>query len=230
MEYQNIDEVARREACEKVKQIVKAIKAIKMKYYLNFSKISEEDKEIYQKLERNLERISNSHDLNNLKTALMADVSAKYDRKELGSKEIGNDKDPQNNYASCCGLVDIEKDALSHGQIIKAKQCQKLLKEYMKEIDSKSYRDLIINYKREKFAELGKSKEQIATENENYANNIKKFYKIGDAAQRKEAKQEVEEAKSNSLAMFSKVDHPIIKGVVKNVDTKEKQEDELQIG
>ena len=39
MGYENIDEVTRKEACEKVKQIVEAIKAIKIKYYLNFSKM-----------------------------------------------------------------------------------------------------------------------------------------------------------------------------------------------
>ena len=46
MGYENVDEAARREACERVKQIVKAIKAIKIRYYLNFSKISEKDKHI----------------------------------------------------------------------------------------------------------------------------------------------------------------------------------------
>ena len=35
MEYQNTDEAARRAACERVKQIVKAIKAMKIKYYLD---------------------------------------------------------------------------------------------------------------------------------------------------------------------------------------------------
>ena len=35
MGYENVDEVARKQACERIKQIVKAIKAIKIKYYLN---------------------------------------------------------------------------------------------------------------------------------------------------------------------------------------------------
>ena len=67
MEYQNTDDAIRRDACEKVKQIVKAIKAIKIKYYLNFSKISEKDQDTYQKLEANLDKISTSHNLNKLK-------------------------------------------------------------------------------------------------------------------------------------------------------------------
>ena len=55
MEYQNTDDAVRRDACERVKQIVKAIKAIKIRYYLNFSKISEKDQETYQKLQDNLD-------------------------------------------------------------------------------------------------------------------------------------------------------------------------------
>ena len=56
MEYENVDEVAKRQACERVKQIVKAIKNMKIKYYLDFSKISEKDKETYQKLEEALDQ------------------------------------------------------------------------------------------------------------------------------------------------------------------------------
>ena len=80
MEYQNTDDAIRIEACEKVKQIVKAIKAIKIKYYLIFSKISAKDRETYQKLEKSLEKISEEHNLNSLKVALM---------KEIDDKKIG---------------------------------------------------------------------------------------------------------------------------------------------
>ena len=87
MEYENVDEVARRQACERVKQIVKAIKTMKIKYYLDFSKISGKDKETYQKLEEALERVSSSHNLEGLKVALMSEVSARYDRGSSGDGE-----------------------------------------------------------------------------------------------------------------------------------------------
>ena len=78
MEYQNIDEATRKEACEKVKQIVKAIKALRIKYYINFSKISEKDQQIYEKLEKNLEKISTQYDLDGLKVALMEEEINRY--------------------------------------------------------------------------------------------------------------------------------------------------------
>lgn len=84
MEHENIDENAKYlTACENVKKIVNAIKLIKIKYYPNFSKISEEDKQVYKELEVNLEKISEDNNLNRLKDALMEEVSAKYDKKDI---------------------------------------------------------------------------------------------------------------------------------------------------
>ena len=128
MGYENIDEVARRQACERVKQIVKAIKAIKIKYYLNFSKISAKDKEKYQKLELSLEKISNMHDLGNMKIALMQELSAKYDRKDdeiRGEKQI----QPDDILQYCYGAIDAQKEALSRGKITQARKCQEILKQ-----------------------------------------------------------------------------------------------------
>ena len=78
MEHENIDENAKYlTACENVKKIVNAIKLIKIKYYPNFSKISEKDKQVYKELEVNLEKISEDNNLNRLKDALMEEVSKK---------------------------------------------------------------------------------------------------------------------------------------------------------
>ena len=72
MEHENVDENARYlKACENVKKIVNAIKTIKMKYYTNFAKISTEDRDIYNQLETNLEKISQENNLTRLKDALM---------------------------------------------------------------------------------------------------------------------------------------------------------------
>ena len=64
MEHENIDENAKYlAACENVKKIVNVIKSIKIKYYPNFAKISDEDRKIYEQLEFNLEKISETNNL-----------------------------------------------------------------------------------------------------------------------------------------------------------------------
>ena len=70
MEYQNVDEAARRDACERLKMIVKSIKALKIKYYLNFSRISSQDQETYLRLQKDLDRVAEENDLKNLKNEI----------------------------------------------------------------------------------------------------------------------------------------------------------------
>ena len=183
MEYENVDEVARRQACERVKQIVKAIKTIKIKYYLNFSKISEKDKETYQKLEENLEKISNMHNLNNLKVALMSEVSAKYDNKNFEQGEQGKKTEPDKVLQACYGAVDAEIDALSKGRITQAIRCQEQLKKYREQLDTANNEE-IKNYKREKLAELGITREQVEARIESWTSQMKGMFKIRDVTQR----------------------------------------------
>ena len=183
MEYENVDEVARRQACERLKQIVKAIKAIKIKYYLNFSKISEKDKETYQKLEENLEKISNSHNLNNLKVALMSEISAKYDNKNFEQGEQGKKNEPDEILQACYGAVDAEIDALSKGRITQAIRCQEQLKKYRKQLDVANNEE-IKNYKREKLAELGITREQVEERMKSWNNQMKCMFKIKHVTQR----------------------------------------------
>ena len=184
MGYENVDEVARRQACERVKQIVKAIKAIKIKYYLNFSKISAKDKETYQKLESSLEKLSNAHDLGKLKVALMQEVSAKYDRKDddMGEQEK---KQPDDILQACYGAIDAQKEALSKGKITQARKCQEVLKKYVQNVDLENYRELITNYKREKFAELVKSRDELEQKNASWYRIMREFYKEGHTMERK---------------------------------------------
>lgn len=123
MEHENVDENARYlTACENVKKIVNAIKSIKIKYYPNFAKISEADKKVYDELELNLEKISEDNNLNRLKTALMEEVSAKYDKKDMKNKP----RDPKfldNGLLACYGAIDAQQKALSQGKISQAKIC-----------------------------------------------------------------------------------------------------------
>lgn len=192
MEYGNTDEATRREACERVKQIVKAIKAIKIKYYLNFSKISAKDQETYQKLEANLEQISEKHDLNNLKVALMQEVEAKYDGKN--PEDIKQGKKPESNediLQACYGAIDAQKEALLKGRITQALRCQEQLKKYKQELDEAGCQE-VTNYKREKFAELMQTREQIEEQLKSWNNTMKGMYKIKDVSKRKETMEKMQ--------------------------------------
>lgn len=184
MGYENIDEATRKEACERVKQIVKAIKAIKIKYYLNFSKISAKDQETFQKLEANLEKIASSHNLGNLKVALMQEVSAKYDRIDTNDMGDGNKTEPDDILQACYGAIDAQKEALSRGKITQARKCQEILIKYMQGIELESYRELIINYKREKFAELVRVRNEVEEQNVAWSEMMKGFYKTKHVMER----------------------------------------------
>lgn len=185
MEYENTDEAIRREACERVKQIVKAIKAIKIKYYLNFSRISAEDKERYQKLETNLEKISERHNLSNLKVALMQEVEAKYDGKNPEDMNQGEQPQPNDILQACYGAIDAQKEAISKGKITQAIRCQEQLKKYKQELDEVG-REEVTNYKREKFAELMQTREQLEEQLKTWNSMMKGMYKIEHAGKRKE--------------------------------------------
>ena len=204
MEHENVDENARYlAACENVKKIVNAIKSIKIKYYPNFAKISEEDKKVYDELEFNLEKISEDNNLTRLKTALMEEVSAKYDKKDIKSEL----RDPQfldNGLLACYGAIDAQQKALSQGKISQAKRCQNILKQYMEEIDSIEFRKLIIDYKREKFGELIRDREAVQRKNEETMHFMKMCYESGIVLERQHANEQIEEAKNKSAMLFNK--------------------------
>lgn len=203
MEHENIDETTRYlAACENVKKIVNAIKSIKIKYYPNFAKISAEDKKIYEQLEANLEKISEGNNLNGLKVALMQEVSAKYDKKDI-KNEQGNPNSVDNELQACYGAIDAQKEALSHGKIKQAKKCQEILKQYLDELDSMSYRELVVNYKREKFGELIKDKDAVQEKNEAWMSEMKGFCKPEYVMERQQATEKIEEAKMNSVMLFN---------------------------
>ena len=193
MEYQNTDEATRREACERVKQIVKAIKAIKIKYYLNFSKISAKDKEAYQKLEANLEKISNEHDLSRLKVALMQEVGAKYDGKNPEDiMKQGKQHEPNDDILPACyGAIAGQKEALSRGRITQALRCQEQLKRYKQGLDEVGIKE-VTNYKREKFAELMQTREQVEEQLKSWNNTMKGMYKKKHVEKRQKIVEEMQ--------------------------------------
>lgn len=192
MEYENTDEATRKEACERVKQIVKAIKAIKIKYYLNFSKISSEDQETYQKLEANLEQISEKHNLKNLKVTLMQEVEAKYDGKNPEDMKQGEQPEPNDDILQACyGAIDAQKEALSKGRITQAIRCQEQLKRYNRELDEVGRKE-VTNYKREKFAELMQTREQVEEQLKSWNSKMKGMYKIEHVGKRKETMEKIQ--------------------------------------
>lgn len=79
MEYQNIDEATRREACERVKKLAETIKKIRKKYYLCFNKISEVDKKRYNELKAQMQNIANENGLNKFSAELIADLETQFE-------------------------------------------------------------------------------------------------------------------------------------------------------
>ena len=186
---------------ENVKKIVNAIKSLKIKYYLDFSKISEEDEMRFKQLESNLDKISEENNLDGLKTELMSEVVAKYEKRDIkeGSPRFIDDK-----LMACYGAIDVQQKVLSEGKIKKAIKCQQLLDKYINELDSMTYKDLIVNYKREKFGELIRSKEAVHENNEQWSTRLQDFCINCSASARKEATEQIENAKENTISLFSK--------------------------
>lgn len=192
MEYEKTEEATRREACERVKQIVKAIKAIKIKYYLNSSKISEQDQETYQNLQTSLEQITRQHDLRNLTVALIQEVESRYSGKN--PEDMKHEEQPEFNsdiLQACYGAIDAQKEALSKGKITQAIRCQEQLKKYRKELDEAGNKE-IINYKREKFAELMQTRAELEEQIRLWTNTMKGMYKVKHVEKRDTALKEIQ--------------------------------------
>lgn len=199
MEYENIDEAARyQEACRKVKQIAEAIKHIRIKYYPNFAKISDADKQVYDELNAQIEKIAGENGLDKLRTSLISEITDKYDgnipseNEEQQGTEL-NEKLLKAYY----GAIDAGMQALSEGKLKKAKNCQQQADKYMEKLkeigqdqDGKHLVEMAIHYKREKFAELAPTRETNKT---NWEEVMKGYYKPEDVQARNEVTQEIAE-------------------------------------
>lgn len=175
MRYEDVDDITRQAACENVKKIVNAIKLLRIKYYPNFGSISEEDERTFQALSLDLERIASENDLQSLKNVLMSEVSAKYESKD--EKEEGHPSTDDSILLKCYGAIDVQQQALSQGKIKQAIKCQKILAEYLGQIESDKYLDLITKYKREKFGELIRPKEVVQGEMQTWNEKLRGFCK-----------------------------------------------------
>jgi len=199
MEYDNVDKnVAYKAACENVKKIANAIKAIKIKYYLNFSQITEGDNQIYQELNAQMEQISSQHGLEKLKTALMEDISSKYDGKDikdLKNRDL-NDPEARNEYyeeikQAYFGAMEVESRALREGNSGLCLECQKKRNEYIEIFrqneDGKTFEEEVKKYAREVLGELAYSKENLQKANESKMKFLENCHKTTNSQERKEA-------------------------------------------
>lgn len=94
-----------------------------------------------------------------------------------------------------------------------------------------SDRELVLNYKREKFGELIRNKEQVQKNNEEWMNEIKQFCKPEYVEERDKATKTLEEARKNSIKLFSKIRNQSELSSSFGLDEKENNStEELQIG
>ncbi len=193
MDYDNIDETTmRQEACRKVKQIADAIKKIRIKYYPNFSAISETDKSIYDELYQHIEKVASENGLHKLKAELINDITDRYDSK---IPSLDNDNQAQNDkfdsdkiLKAYYGAIDAEKQALSEGKLKRAMNCQGQANELMKRLkDNAELVDMAIYYKREKLAELTQTKQKTT----NWDKVLENYYMQGKAKEREAITQEI---------------------------------------
>lgn len=194
MEYENTHEATRQAACENVKKIVNAIKAIRIKYYPNFARISEEDKNIYKELQDKLEKISIDNGLNNLRVALLEEIS-RYNGNEVPEVNKGEMKNPETRHKffeeikkACCGAIDVMKAAIAEGKLKKARKCQIKLEEYINMLNGYEEAEEIIKtitiYKREQLATLNLSKEEIKKNSEMSQTSYKEYLRVEDTLAR----------------------------------------------
>lgn len=205
MGYENIDKAdAYQEACRKVKRIAEAIKHIRIKYYPNFAKISEQDKQVYDELNVQMEQIASENGLSKLKAELIGEISERYDGNiPSENEEQGNQSTGENILKAYYGAIDAEKQALSEGKLKKALICQRKADAYMKkleEIGKGQERNFLveqaIHYKRGIFEKLVPEREKANATN--WEETMKGCYKNSNAQDRSEAAQQItQQAKEN---------------------------------
>ena len=74
---------------------------------------------------------------------------------------------------------------MSKGRITQALRCQEQFKKYKEQLDDVGRKE-VINYKREKFAELMQTREQVEEQIQAWNNTMKGMYKIKHVGAREE--------------------------------------------
>ena len=186
MEHENVDEaIAFQAACKKVKQIANTIKAIRMKYYPNFAKISDEDRVTYNSLHAQIDKVAEENGLTKLKAELMADIEDRFnaDISQDVDEQDKNSEQSEKVLKAYYGAIDAGQQALSEGRLKRALNCQKQADNYMRQLEELKQDGLVeiaIHYKREKFAGLSLEQEKTNVTNWNdfYKANVSTSEKI----------------------------------------------------
>ena len=218
MEYENTDrEVQYRQACEKVKKIAEVIEMFRIKYYPDFSKISEKDKEKYDTLNGEMEKIVSENGLENLSKPLMAEISGKYNEQipQINEQDMEDPKKKnqifENIKLACCGAMEAEKQAwlswakaketndeqTAEVQQQLAETCQSRVKELIETIveyeGGKALQEELAKFRRDKFAQLNVSKEKTQQNNSRFTELFKGYYTQAEEQTKKEATDIIKE-------------------------------------
>lgn len=92
---------------------------------------------------------------------------------------------------ACYKIIDEQKETISKGKITQAIRCQEQLKIYKQELDEVEWQE-VTNYKREKFAELMQTREQVEEQLKSWNNTMKGMYKIKHVGKRKETMEKLQ--------------------------------------
>lgn len=203
MEYNKVEEDAiYRTACENLKSIANAIKAIRIKYYPNFSKISDEDKKTYEELQSKMSQISGEHGLDKLRVELIGEITKKYENQS--EEEQGRKKTEDDFLLACYGAIDAEVAALSSGKLKQAMRCQATLKQYTKAQNDPKILSRVTIYKRGKFEELSKAKENIQKQVIEWTDKLRSFNARTPVAKKQESIQILGELKKDKEPVQTK--------------------------
>ena len=200
MEHENVDEaIAFQTACKRVKQIANAIKTIRMKYYPNFAKISDEDKQTYEELHLQIDKIARENGLNMLKTELMADINDRFQDSQNEADANKQEKPAEKILKAYYGAIDAGNQALSEGKLRRALNCQKQANSFMEQLEAIAQEDLLrmaVEYKYLKNEEKKSKLQQIG--NSFYNKLIKqKIFKRGMILHKKYYKMQKELNRQN---------------------------------
>jgi hypothetical protein len=89
------------------------------------------------------------------------------------------------------------------GKIGQARKCQKILEEYLDEIGSDTYREIVKKYKREKFAELVMERVAIQEKNDAYMGLVERCFELKNAKERETMKSKIAQEEKKKEILFT---------------------------
>lgn len=103
---------------------------------------------------------------------------------EHEEKVINKPKSEDEILRECYNITNMEIESMQEDDLVKAKKCKDMLNEYLSRISSKTYGDLLTEYRREKFGELLRAKEDVEKRKNEWNQSLSGFYKLENAQDR----------------------------------------------